>query len=286
MAFAFFFPASQGVVPQTVGRGQLQQANALLRLTLNAATIGGGAIGGVIVAAAGAEWDLAIDAATFFVSALLLVPMKLPRNDRIEAPSFLGDLREGWHEFASRTWLWAIVLGFSILNAAHAGALAVLAPEVARTELGGARSYGFITAAEGAGLVLGAIAALRVRPARPLFLGCAAVALVIPTLLLLAAGAPLIAILLAALLMGVGIETFAIYWDTSLQHHVPQHALSRVSSYDMLGSLAIIPIGQVLAGPAGESVGVSTALVAAAGVILVAVAGMLSVPDVRRLQNV
>jgi len=61
-ATAFFFPASLGIVPQTVPEALLQQANALLRLVLNASFIGGAAIGGVLVAAFGSGTAIAVDA--------------------------------------------------------------------------------------------------------------------------------------------------------------------------------------------------------------------------------
>jgi MFS family permease len=202
----------------------------------------------------------------------------------LEAPNFLTELREGWHEFSSRTWLWVIVLAFGFLNAAETGAFNVLGPLVAREELGGAGAYGGLLAAQAAGLVVGGVIALRFRPARPLLVGCAAMAGLPPVLILLALGAPLPVLLIAALLMGIGIETFAVLWDTSLQQHVPQQALSRVSSYDALGSFVFIPLGQIAAGPTADLLGRDEALYLAAGVVTVAILAMLATTDIRRLQ--
>ena len=64
VASSFFFPASQGIVPQTVPTEKLQPANALLRLALNATNIGGAALGGLLVAAAGPGWAIGFDALT------------------------------------------------------------------------------------------------------------------------------------------------------------------------------------------------------------------------------
>jgi MFS family permease len=58
-ASAFFFPASAGVVPQTVPAPLLQQANAFLALAVNGAMIGGAAAAGFLVAAFGAGWAIA-----------------------------------------------------------------------------------------------------------------------------------------------------------------------------------------------------------------------------------
>jgi MFS family permease len=284
-AFAFFFPASTGLVPQTVEAPLLQQANAVLRLALNAGSIGGAALGGILVAGVGSGWALAIDAATFFVSASFLVRMRVTRGARVEAPNFLRELREGWREFVSRTWLWVIVVGFGVLNAAETGAFSVLGPVVAKEELGGATAYGAIFAAEAIGLVLGGALMLRFRPSRPLFAGCLAVLLMPPVLVLLAVGAPLPLIIAASIVMGLGIEVFAVMWETALQQHVPGEALSRVSSYDALGSFIFIPLGQLLAGPIADEIGVDETLYLAAGIVTLSVLAMLATPDVRRLRR-
>jgi MFS family permease len=283
-AFSFFFPASTGLIPQTVEAPLLQQANAALRMALNAASISGAALGGFLVAAVGPGWALAIDAGTFFVSAGFLGVMRVARDERLHATNFLAELREGWHEFSSRTWLWVIVLAFGFLNAAETGAFNVLGPLVAREELGGAGAYGGLLAAEAVGLVLGGLIALRFRPARPLLVGCAAMAGLPPVLILLALGAPLPVLLIAALVMGIGIETFSVLWDTSLQQHVPQQALSRVSSYDALGSFVFIPLGQIAAGPTADLVGRDRALYLAAAIVTVSILAMLATTDIRRLQ--
>jgi MFS family permease len=282
--FAFFFPASTGLIPQTVEPTLLQQANALLRLSLNAASISGAALGGFLVAVVGPGWALAIDAGTFFVSAGFLAAMRVTRNQRLEAPNFLRELREGWREFSSRTWLWVIVVAFGFINAAEVGAFNVIGPVVAKEELGGAGAYGGLLAAEAVGLVLGGLLALRYRPSRPLFVGCAAMAGLPPVLVLLALGAPLPVLLVAALLMGIGIETFSVLWDTSLQQHVPPHALSRVSSYDALGSFVFIPLGQIAAGPTAELLGQDQTLYLAAGIVATGIAAMLATPSIRELQ--
>src|SRR5207244_8355387 len=162
---------------------------------------------------------------------------------RRETPAFVRELVEGWDEFRSRTWLWVVVVAFGVLNAAQAGAFNVLGPPIAKEHLGGAASWGFILATLSAGLIVGGLVALRRRPRRALLVGCLCVAFQVPPLLLLAIPAPTAAIAAAAFLEGVGIELFGIYWDTSLQQHVPREALSRVSSYDALGSWVLMPIG-------------------------------------------
>ena len=179
-----------------------------------------------------------------------------------------------------------IVVAFGFINAAGGGVFIVLGPVVAKNELGGASAYGGLLAAEAVGLMFGGVLALRWRPERPLFVGCAAVIFLPPLLVLLALGAPLPLLLVAALVMGVAIETFSVHWDTSLQQHVPQQALSRVSSYDALGSIVFIPLGQLAAGPTAEAIGVDETLYLAAGIVAVAVVAMLATSDIRSLRRI
>ncbi|HSO01225.1 MAG TPA: MFS transporter, partial [Gaiellaceae bacterium] len=112
-ASAFFFPASAGVIPQTVPAPILQQANALLALAMNSAMIGGAAAAGFLVAAFGPGWAIAVDAGTYLVGAAFIALMRVPAVAPDERSGFLTDLAVGWQEFRSRTWLWVIVLQFS-----------------------------------------------------------------------------------------------------------------------------------------------------------------------------
>jgi MFS family permease len=134
---AFFFPASTGIVPQTVTVSMLGQANATLRLALNATNIGGAAIGGIVVAASSPGWAIAFDAATYGLAAVTIGAMNLPPGLRIEGSTVLTELHDGWRDFWSRTWLWAIVLQFGIVNAVEQGAVQIFGPTIAKRDLGG-----------------------------------------------------------------------------------------------------------------------------------------------------
>jgi MFS family permease len=282
---AFFFPASQGIVPQTVPPGLLQQANALLRLVLNGSFIGGAALGGLLVAAFGSGTAIAIDSVTFFAGAVFIGAMRLPASLRLESTSFLVDLAVGWKEFRARTWLWVIVLQFSFVNAVESGALYVLGPVVAEEELGGARDWGLIVAAQAVGMVAGGLMGLRFQPRRMLLAATLAILLMPGVLVTLGFPLALPAIVGAAFLAGVGIEMFSILWDTTMQQQIPGEMLSRLYSYDMVGSLALVPIGYAVAGPVAEVLGVQTTLWAAAGVAFAATLPVLLVRDVQRLER-
>jgi MFS family permease len=282
-AVAFFFPASISVVPETVESDLLQQANALLRLAQSGSNVIGAAIGGVAVATIGPGWAIAFDAATYAASAAFFLRMRIGGALEAAAESFFRQLAEGWNEFRSRTWLWVVVVAASLGNMIWVGAFSVLGALVAKRYLGGAPSFGAIVAAEGAGLVTGGLLLLRFRPRRPLLVGCLALIPAAGFLFILATVHWTPAVCLAAFVGGIGLELFNVFWVTALQQHVPARVLSRVSSYDSLGSFVFIPLGLVLAGPAAAAFGLKETLIAGAAVGLVVVLSPLISRDVREL---
>jgi MFS family permease len=304
---ALAMPATAALLPQTVPENERQQANALSRMLFNGTMIAGAAVGGVLIAAVGPGWGVAVDASTFLVAAvcfgLLRVPPPLAASvehheDGVltarepARPSLIGDLRTGWTEFISRTWLWVVVAGFAVVNACLSGGLNVLGPVVADDTIG-RRAWGLVLAAQTLGMIAGGFLALRLRIRRLLFVGVICTGLmVLPVLALgvvpgLALGvAPMLGVLIAAsFIAGMGVEQFGVAWETTMQEHVPADKLARVYSYDMLGSYIAMPIGEVVVGPVGQAVGVEATLVGAAVLIGVAVLGMLASRDVRTLRH-
>ena len=282
-AQAFFGPASTALVPETVPAEDLQQANALLGLTDNAASVLGPALAGVTVAILNPGWGLALDAATFIVSAAFLA---LIRVERAAAPasrhSTISELKDGWRAFSSRSWLWLSVLFFTLYIALVYSPFQVLGPEVAKTALGGPGAWAAISAMLGVGALAGGALGLRWRPRHPLRVGFLSFLLAGPGLLAaLAAHAPLALILPLALVDGISGSLFNALWYTAQQTDVPAEELSRVSSWDYLGTLALHPLGLAASGPIAALIGVSSALYGAAGLILVLGLGILAVPSVR-----
>jgi MFS family permease len=284
-ASAFFFPASAGVVPQTVPAPILQQANALLALAMNSAMIGGAAIAGFLVAAFGPGWAIAVDAGTYLLGATFVWLMQLPAIEPDESPSFLSELGAGWREFRSRMWLWVIVLQFSFLLMVTVGAFSVLGPVVADEELGGPKAWGAILTAEAAGLVVGGLLGLRFQPRRMLV--AATLGILFLPAPLVALGFPLSvpAIAAVAFVAGVGTEIFGLLWHTTVQQEIPAEMLSRVYSYDALGSLGLVPIGYAIAGPIADAVGVRATLWGAAAIGVAVTLAVLLVRDVRTLER-
>ena len=284
-ASAFFFPASAGVIPQTVPAPLLQQANALLALAMNSAMIGGAAAAGVLVAAFGPGWAIGIDAATYVLAAAFVAAMRLPAIAPGERSHFLHDLAVGWREFRSRTWLWVIVLQFSFLLMVTMGAFSVLGPVVADEELGGAKAWGAILTAQAAGFVVGGLLGLRFRPRRMLVAATLGILLIPAPLVALGFPLGLPAIAAIAFVAGIGAEVFGLLWHTTMQQEIPPDKLSRAYSYDALGSIGLVPVGYALAGPVADAIGVRATLWGAAAVGIAVTLAVLFVRDVRTLER-
>jgi len=285
-AEAFFRPALTGLVPQTLAATRLQQGNALINLSQSLGTIAGSALGGLIVAGWGAGWAIAVGALTFLVRAAFLAVMRpRPVAARPRRRAFRAELAAGWRAFHSRTWLWVLVLEFSVFGLAVYGPFMVLGPVVAREELGGAAAWGLILASGATGMLIGALIAMRIRPRRPLRLAGAAMLADVVPFSLLALGAARVTVIITASLAGISLAIFQIVWQTALQEHVPQEELSRVTAWNWLGLLIFFPLGLVLAGPVSEVIGVTQTLWVSAVTILVLVLVGFSVPSMRNLPS-
>ena len=282
---AFFFPASSGIVPQTVTASLLQQANATLRLALNATTVTGAAIGGILVAATSPGVAIAIDAVSYFVAAACIAAMRVTAADRIPGSTVLHELREGWHDFWSRTWLWVIVLQFGVVNAFQNGAIMVLGPGIAKDDLGGAAAWGAVLTATSVGLILCGFLMLRWRPRRILFVATLAVFPFALPLLALAGPAPLAVVIACAFAAGFCIEIFGVLWDTAMQQEIPAEKLSRLYAYDMLGSFALTPLALAAVGPISAAIGTRATLIGCTILVFGATAPVLLSRDVRTLER-
>ena len=269
-------PAEVGLIPQTVSPERLQQANALQGLTRNVVFVLGPPIGGALVVAGSPGAAVAVDAVSFFAAALVLRRIRIPRRAVEATAGYLHELREGWREFSSRTWLWSTVLVFGIGNVFFMF-WGILGPTVLRDH---PLSWSMISAAGAAGAILGGLVAIRYRPTRPLV---ACVVIPIPfafRFVALALHAPVWLVAVASFCGGVGIAVHLALWFTVFQREVPEHAQSRVSSYDALGSFVLTPLGTVIAAPVAAVAGIDNALLIAAGAITALNLAMLLIPSV------
>jgi MFS family permease len=283
-ATGFFNPASTGLLPEVVPENELQPANALRATAVSGSEILGPLLAGVLVAAAGAGWAIAVDAATFAASAACLSMLRPPRRELPERTSFFTELRYGWTAFRSRRWVWTFVAYFAFSNMLW-GAWSSLGPIVADRDLGGAAVWGTVLGAIGVGALVGSIMATRARPRRPLVFVAALEGLFALPLAFLAAGAPAPLLAVGAFLSGLGMMLGMSVWESTLQRHIPADSLSRVASYDWFGSYAFYPLGLALWGSVAGAIGLHTALWLAFGLFGVIAALLLLVPDTRRFAS-
>lgn len=281
----FAAPATTGLLPEVVVPEKLAEANGLRATAFSAGELGGPLLSGVLVATAGPGWALGIDALTFAASAALLIGLR--RGGGVAGPrapgaSFLADLRGGWQAFRAQRWLWTFVLYASLANMFW-GAWKVLGPVVAHLDLGGAAGWGVVMSAQGVGTIAGGIYALRARPRRPMLIVAVTSPLFGVPLAALALGLSVPIIAAGALLAGLGLMLGNTLWETTLQRHVPAESLSRVSSYDWFGSLALDPIGLAIWGPIAGVIGIQASLWTACGLLVVSALILLAVPEVRSL---
>src|ERR1022692_1552170 len=281
---AIFYPASQALLPRVVPAGMLPEASALSRIAMNAGQMGGAVVAGVCVAAFGPGWALAACGIGMIGTVPPLLRIRAVAVERAHHSGMLRDLRDGWSEFRSHTWLRAIVAQFGVILMAWYGAFQVLGPVVARAHLGGPVAWGTITAAESVGLIVGGLISLRFTPRRPMLFvvligGACAIS---PLSLALLWPPPVLCV--AAFGLGITMEIMMVQWTVALARRIPPDKLARVSSYDALGSVMAMPGGALVAGPIAAAIGVSAAQYGAAALIIIASALTLIPRDVRRMR--
>ncbi len=285
-AEAFFRPAYSGLVPQTVPEELIQEANAANGFTQTLAEFAGPALATVLVLTLGTGAAFAIDAGTFVVSAGLLALVRPRRRGEPRARTSLpGELRDGWREVRSRAWVWVTIAVFAVHLVLGFAPYVVLGPTVAADRYGDPALWGWVAAAIGLGTAAGALTALRWRPRLPLRTG---ILLTVPfglVLLAFALGAPLAVVLPCAVLAGVGLALFGVWWETALAQRIPPQALSRVASYDWMGSFALLPPGLVLIGILADHLGATTVMGAAGAAASLLVLLALLPRETRRLER-
>ena len=285
VANAFSRPIGLGLIKETVSDAHLQHANALAQLSRSTLSIVSPALGALIVTLGSPAIAIAVDAATFFASATFIASIRLTGTVRAATKSIVGDLRDGWREFISRPWVVAIIASFGLFQLTYFPALLVLGPTVANEHLNGAAGWGTIIAVEAIGAVVGGLVALRIRVARPLVVSELAV---VPSgflLFALAVPLPLAAIAAVGFFVGMGFALGENLYVTAFQRNIPGHALSRISSYDWFGSVALNPLGYALIGPIAAAIGTAETMVITGILNILVCIGVVLVPSVRGIRT-
>ncbi|MFI2643841.1 MFS transporter [Streptomyces sp. NPDC018610] len=286
VAGAVFQPGVASTVPRLAT--DIQGANGAVRIAESAAQLAGPAVAGLLVGFASPGGVFAAHAATYAVSALCLLLLRLPPAVTGGAPAghgsgtFRVDLVEGWREFRSRTWLWGVIAVWCVYMIAVWGpAVPLVATEVVQQH--GPRAYGLVNSALGAGTVVGGFLALRLRPHRMLRAGAFALFAFVCFPAAVGASLGVGAMAAGAAVAGAGMSFWGVMWATSVQTQVPTDVLNRLHAYDVAGSLAMMPVGQALAGPAASALGAEHVLLVSAGISLLIPVALLSVPAIRGL---
>lgn len=278
-------PTMTGFITQVVPRERLRNANALLATARSAAQVLGAALAGVLVAAFGAGWTLAIEAFTFATSAVLVSGIRAQPQVVGQRETLLRSLRDGWGEFVSHRWLWVVVLQFAFVVAGVQAFYGLIGPTLAQRMLGGATSWGVIAAGFGVGTLLGGVLVLRLNPRYPMRF---AVLCVFGGSVPMAAcflPAPVLVIAAAAMLNGITAQAFSVLWNTAVQQRVPAESLSRVSAWDYLGSICCAPLGLIGAGWMLDHLHFRVAVVVSMALVIVPTLAALCVHEVRMLER-
>ena len=259
LMWGIFWPAFSGLMPAVLPEAGLQKGNALNAFMTNGGVILGAAAAGLLIEFFGVAFTLAIDAASFFISGVMIFTFRhlTPRAEHTEN-TMLDDLLHGWRVFLSFRWIVIIVGAFSFIVMCWAAAENVLGPLIALEHFNGPKSWSFVITAESAGLIVGSIIAIKVKPKYPL----------------------------RFLMLSSFTITFYLWgtlWNTALQRKVPRDSLSRVSSFDAMGSMMFRPIGLAIAAPFSTLLGIENFLQILAAITVVAIIVPLLDPQVRNM---
>jgi MFS family permease len=283
-----WYPAFAGLVPIIVPESKLQSANAAIGFGSNIAFMFGTAGAGLVVLYFGVGWALVIDALTFLIAGALVYPLsKLPQPGQAvqgEKVNFLRELKLGWKEFKTRTWLVTIVLAFAFINMTFEAIWAVLGALQTREHYDGAATWGLVLGFMSLGFLIGTVIANKIRPKYPLRL--VMILMLAEPVFTLAFGTvqPIFVLLLSAIAVGIAMDIFYVMWATTIQQNVPSESLSRVNSYDSFGSFVFGPLGIIVAGPLAIAIGINETLIIGAAVSALAIVGSLMIPSVRNLE--
>lgn len=280
-----FIPASEAIVPALIPGEELQAGNALISGTTQLSQLAGPALGGLLVALIGPAAGFAIDAATFAVSALTLAGLspKVPGSAAARHPPVPALDGAGLREVLSQPIVRLMLASDAVVNLGSSGMGRVALPALARGPMHlGASGYGALSAAMGAGLLLGTIIAAGIPSARKPFLVAS---------LVLVPSAPLIAVLpyaggwirtavvliLAFTLIAIG----NLQLITGLQRWAPHELLGRLTGVLMLASVGMMPVSTLIAGVVIRLVGLRTYFPLDAATVAIAATVQLSSPTWR-----
>jgi MFS family permease len=277
-------PALPGLVPELTSKERLQQANALISITRSVANIAGPALGGLIVVLASPGWAYLFDAGTFAVSAMTLLLLRIPSIPRKIRENVLRQVLSGWRELVARPWYWAGLICHAVWNLGSCSFL-VLGPVIVAQQDGGSSNWAVVATGTGIGSLVGGVIALRWHAHRPLIGGHLVLLLAAPQFVALLVPAPVMVITAASAVSAAGVTLANQVWTTATQSLMPEEILSRMSSYNLLISFLVAPLGYSAVGPLSEVVGTPQILTISLVLVTIPVLALLAVPSIRSVRR-
>lgn len=257
---AFFFPASNGALPNLVDDADLSTASVLIGSAWGTMAAVGAALGGTVAALVGRDVAFSVDAASFLISAWLILRVRKPfsRGGRVGHPGFLASLREAVGYARDHPQVAALLTsksGFALV----AGAIAVFPLISIELFDAGDRGTGLLYGARGLGALIGPLLVKRwLGHSDRLMVGSIGYAVAIwglcYMLLSLAPGLGWAVVAVATAHLGGGVE-----WAMStygLQRTVPDEVRGRIFSFDFGALTLTMSISFLVAGALAEAIGV------------------------------
>jgi MFS family permease len=252
---AVFIPAAQAIVPSLVDEERLTGANALMQSADSVANLLGPVAAGALIAALagvrGIGIALAVDASTFYVSAVFLAFM---RNRGAAEPdsseqNLLSSIRDGLRYAWSDPTMRALLIAIAGIDMTASGVFGVGLPLLGRTEFGGSAAFGIMVSGFGAGALVGVIGAGMIK--RPRYRGIISVGVLtlfgVGTAVLPLAPNAVVATVMIAL-MGVGGGLINVLINPWIQARTDPSMQGRIASLIMLASVGLTPLSYAVSG--------------------------------------
>ena len=262
LADGFFYPAAGGIVPLVVESHELASANTLIGVSRQASFVIGPALAGSIYGIAGSAAVFGLNAGTFLVSALLLLPARPRSFEREPNEGTWRSIVEGVRYVGGVPWLWVGIAVTSVVLMVAMAPFQALAPTFVSEQFDkGVGAYGLLFAFEAAGMTIGTVAFGQINPrTRRIWqtFGFLALNDVFAVAMTLQSSYEVAALLMVA--RGVLIGYAIGIWATLMMEWVPEGKLARVTSLDFFGAIGLVPVGYALTALVSQTADASTIL--------------------------
>lgn len=274
VANAFDVPTRQSFTVELVGRADLPRAIALNSIMFNAARLVGPAIAGILVAAIGEGWCVALNAVSYLAVIVSLAMVKVEPQPVRDPTHPLSDLKAGFDYVVTHAGIRSMLLLLA-LSSLFGTSYLTLMPVFARDVLHGSSDLlGYMMSAVGAGALAGAVVASRLSPAQIRLVPCLAAALFGGALSAFALSDAIWLSLVLLVPAGFGMMAMGVATNTLIQAAVDDMMRGRVMAYYVMSFIGIMPVSSLLAGWISLEVGAPLTLAIGGALCVLAAACM------------